>query len=241
MPGRGRASFLAAAERLGVIGEINRWVVERGIELAAWGLRVEINLSARSVGDERMLEVIRRQIERTAADPNDVIFEITETAAIASMDEDVRFASELKAIGCLFALDDFGTGFGSFAYLKHLPVAILKIDGEFIRGLASEGERVDHHIIQAIVLVARALGVADRGRAGRRRAQPRDPARARRRPGPGEPDRKARAGRGDHTAVAAGRSGAAAERLLPRRPAKERVRPTKCAGRGAGRGASARR
>jgi len=61
----------------------------------------------------------------------------------------------VEEIGCQFALDDFGTGFGSFAYLKHLPVAILKIDGEFIRNLAES--RIDRRIVRAIVLVAKEL------------------------------------------------------------------------------------
>lgn len=149
------AGFLAAAERLGVIGEIDRWVVERGIELAARGVRVEINLSAHSMTDRALLGLIRSRIDSTGADPADVIFEITETAAIASLTEAQQFARELEAIGCQFALDDFGTGFGSFAYLKHLPVAILKIDGEFIRNLAES--RIDRRIVRAIVLVAEAL------------------------------------------------------------------------------------
>jgi len=150
------APFLAVAERLGLIGEIDRWVVRQGLAFAGQGEAVEINLSGDSMTDPEMLALIETEIRRNAVDPKKVAFEITETTAIANLEEATEFAGQVNALGCQFALDDFGTGFGSFIYLKHLPVSILKIDGEFIRNLpASE---VDQSIVKAIVSIADTMG-----------------------------------------------------------------------------------
>src|SRR5207302_238381 len=135
------ADFLPPAERVGLIHEIDRWVVRRAIELvahpdgpAAGG--VGVNLSGASVTrNERLLEVIEDELTRTGADPDKLIFEITETTAIANMPEAATFAQDLTRLGCSLALDDFGTGFSSFYYLKHLPVRYIKLDGEFIQNL----------------------------------------------------------------------------------------------------------
>ena len=85
--------------------------------------------------------------------------EITETTAIANFEAAQALAHRLTAIGCRFALDDFGAGYGSFYYLKHLPFAYLKIDGEFIRHLTSSD--TDQIIVSAIVGAARAAREAD--------------------------------------------------------------------------------
>jgi EAL domain-containing protein (putative c-di-GMP-specific phosphodiesterase class I) len=85
-----------------------------------------------------------------------LVFEITETAAIANLEQARAFADRLRKRGCLFALDDFGAGFASFYYLKNFPFDYLKIDGEFIRGLGTNP--VDRLVVQAIVMIARGLG-----------------------------------------------------------------------------------
>src|SRR6266480_551126 len=72
------------------------------------------------------------------------------------MEQARRFASRIRGMGCEFALDDFGAGFGSFYYLKHLPVDYLKIDGEFVRGCLTS--RTDQLVIEAVVSIARGLG-----------------------------------------------------------------------------------
>jgi diguanylate cyclase (GGDEF)-like protein/PAS domain S-box-containing protein len=156
------AQFLYTAERSGLILEIDRWVLGQATRLiaeqqaAGRELRLEVNLSGRSVGDTELLELIEQEIQRTAIDPASLVLEVTETAAIANMDRAYGFASRLRAIGCGFALDDFGAGFGSFYYLKHLPFDYVKIDGEFIRNLPASS--TDQLILDSIVQMSKGLG-----------------------------------------------------------------------------------
>ena len=155
-------AFLPAAERFGLIHAIDRWVVARAIRLVADSMgslpRVGINLSGESVvGDPELMRMIERELAISPVDPSKLIFEVTETAAIANMPEATQFARGLTNLGCSLALDDFGTGFGSFYYLKHLPVSYVKLDGEFIQNLPRS--EVDEHMVKAIVGVAQALGI----------------------------------------------------------------------------------
>jgi EAL domain-containing protein (putative c-di-GMP-specific phosphodiesterase class I) len=151
------SAFLPTAERFGLIRDIDRWVVSRALELIAGGRRVSVNLSARSVSDPELTTRVEHGLRRAGADPSLLVFEITETAAAADM-EDVRaFAERVKRLGCGLALDDFGTGFGSFIYLKHLPVTELKIDMEFVRHVSHS--RADRRLVESIVMIAQALGV----------------------------------------------------------------------------------
>ena len=155
-------AFLPAAERFGLIHAIDRWVVQQAIQLVGESIgsvpRVGINLSGESiVGDPQLLSMIEQELERSTVDPAKLIFEVTETAAIANMPEATEFARGLTSLGCSLALDDFGTGFGSFYYLKHLPVSYVKLDGEFIQNLPRS--EVDEHMVKAIVGVSRALGI----------------------------------------------------------------------------------
>ena len=149
-------SFLPVAERYGLITEIDNWVVGQAATLAAKGRRVEVNLSAESVAGPSMLNFIREKLHDSGARPQDLVFEITETALMRDMEAGEEFVRGVAELGCGLALDDFGTGFGSFTYLKKLSVDYLKIDIEFIRDLvASEANR---HVVTAIVSLARAFG-----------------------------------------------------------------------------------
>ncbi len=149
-------SFLPVAEKYGQIGEIDRWVIGEAIRLAAGGLRVEANLSAASIGNLDLLSLIERQLRTAGADPSNLIFEITETALMEDVEAGTAFAHGLAGIGCQLALDDFGTGFGSFTYLKTVPVAYLKIDIDFVRDLASNP--ANQHLVRAIVGLADGFG-----------------------------------------------------------------------------------
>jgi EAL domain-containing protein (putative c-di-GMP-specific phosphodiesterase class I) len=156
------AQFLYTAERSGLISAIDRWVLSRAVQLiadqrdAGHTVRLEVNLSGRSVGDPELLSLIESELEARAIDPASLILEVTETAAIANMDRARGFATRLRALGCGFALDDFGAGFGSFYYLKHIPFDYVKIDGEFIRNLPASS--TDQLILDSIVQMSKGLG-----------------------------------------------------------------------------------
>jgi EAL domain-containing protein (putative c-di-GMP-specific phosphodiesterase class I) len=156
------AAFLYVAERFGMIGGIDAWVAGQAIELIAAqreagnDLRLEVNLSARSLGDPALLAAIEERLDHTGIDPSRLIFEITETSAVASFTQARAFADRLRELGCAFALDDFGAGFGSFYYLKHLPFDYLKIDGEFVANCVRN--QTDRLVIAAVVDIARGMG-----------------------------------------------------------------------------------
>jgi diguanylate cyclase (GGDEF)-like protein/PAS domain S-box-containing protein len=159
--------FLPTAERFGLIVEIDRWVTEHALRLAIDGERVTINLAGPSIGDERVLGLVREALA-DGLNPANVIFEVTETAAMSNFEKAERFAETLSDIGCSLALDDFGTGFGSFTYLKYVNARYLKIDLEFVRHLVSND--TDQKVVKSIVDIAHSLdkktiaeGVEDAG------------------------------------------------------------------------------
>jgi diguanylate cyclase (GGDEF)-like protein/PAS domain S-box-containing protein len=146
--------FLPPAERFGLITEIDLWVLEHALRLAGTGERVTINLGGPSIGDAKVLSAISHAVG-DGLDPGNVIFEITETAALSSFARAEDFARALKGLGCELALDDFGTGFGSFRDLKHLDARYLKIDTEFVRDLLTND--TDQKVVRAIVDIAHSL------------------------------------------------------------------------------------
>jgi EAL domain-containing protein (putative c-di-GMP-specific phosphodiesterase class I) len=154
-------SFLPAAERYGLVRDIDRLVLGRVASLLAEGPgqrgpTVAINVSTLSATDGRMLTHIERALARRGVDPSRLIVEVTETAAISDMRRARAFCEGVQALGCAVALDDFGSGFGSFQYLKHLPFDFLKIDGDFIRGLPDSP--TDQLVVKALVDVVGGMG-----------------------------------------------------------------------------------
>lgn len=154
--------FLNIVERFGLICDVDHWVVNESIalikELDQKGMpsHLGINLSGRSLNNTGLLRLIKEKLGETRIDPANVVFEITESAAIENIINAERFILDLKHLGCRFALDDFGIGFSSFNYLKHLSVNYLKIDGSFIQNLSNSP--ADQHLVRAIVEVAHGLG-----------------------------------------------------------------------------------
>ena len=156
-------AFLPTAERTGAVRDIDRRMITHAIELisstpAADGpVTYEVNISARSLGDRDLLPMISRAVVASGIRPSSLVFEITETAAIANMEQVRRFASTLRDLGCGFALDDFGAGFASFYYLKHVPLDWLKIDGDFVRDLPRNA--TDQLVVRHIAEMAHSLGL----------------------------------------------------------------------------------
>ncbi len=153
------AGFIPSAERLGMIGEIDRFVIEHAV---AWlsghehPERLNVNISAITLADESILDHIRDVVRTSGVDPTRLVFELTETAAITNMAAARRLIEGLSDAGCGSALDDFGNGFVSFTYLRELPVDYVKIDGSFIEHLCSRND--DRAVFRAIVDVAHGLG-----------------------------------------------------------------------------------
>jgi EAL domain-containing protein (putative c-di-GMP-specific phosphodiesterase class I)/FixJ family two-component response regulator len=154
-------AFLPAAERFGLVRDIDSWMVRRAVDLidaertAGGSVVLEVNVSARSIDQPDFPKAIERALEEASIDPGSLVLELTETAAIANMEQARRFATRIREMGCEFALDDFGAGFGSFYNLKHLPVDYLKNDGEFVRG--QPRSQIDQRMVKAMVEIARGL------------------------------------------------------------------------------------
>jgi diguanylate cyclase (GGDEF)-like protein len=159
-------AFVPAAERYNLMVAVDRWVVSRSLSTLAKlrsfddkGRRVvfSINLSGSSLCDEGFALFLREALDASGVAPRDVCFEVTETAAITHLVRAVRLMQELRELGCSFVLDDFGAGLSSFAYLRHLPIDGIKMDGAFVRGIASNS--VDRSMVRAINEVGHSMGL----------------------------------------------------------------------------------
>jgi diguanylate cyclase (GGDEF)-like protein len=156
------ASFIEAAERSGMVQELDRWVVARALELVAerekagQPVTLHVNLSGVSVADVSVLEFIERRLDEGDADPAHCTFEITETARVHDFQAAAGFADRLTEFGCQVAIDDYGAGFGPFHYLRKIPFDLIKIDGAFIRDMPNND--ADQLTVKAIVQIARGLG-----------------------------------------------------------------------------------
>ena len=159
------AAFLPAAHRYNLMPTIDRWVLRafcafmRGVQGSSQtdiGLYA-INLSGQSLSDERFLDFVVDQLRQNSIAPENIFFEISETAAIANLTRAMRFISVLKDMCCFFALDDFGSGLSSFAYLKNLQVDFLKIDGSFIKDTANEP--VDYAMVEIINQIGHVMNI----------------------------------------------------------------------------------
>ncbi len=157
--------FMGAAESFYLMPEIDRWVVRNVLRTLAshWphvvddGLQFSINLSGQSICDDGFRDFLLQQLEATPVPSSSICFEITETAAIANLEEARSLIGSLKGCGCSLSLDDFGTGLSSFSYLQNLDVDYLKIDGSFVRGIT--GDRIAKSMVSAINQVGQAMNL----------------------------------------------------------------------------------
>ncbi len=160
-------AFIPAAERYGVMPRIDRWVIENALQSciqrsqtlpAGFTFMLAINISAITLADEGIIQFIADCLKRSPLPAGaKLCFEITETAAIANLVQAQRFISEMHKLGCDIALDDFGSGMSSFAYLKNLSIDFLKIDGSFVKDMATDP--INQAIVEAITHLGQTLNL----------------------------------------------------------------------------------
>jgi EAL domain-containing protein (putative c-di-GMP-specific phosphodiesterase class I) len=157
-------AFIPSAERYNLMRLIDRWVVDHTLltmsDSIARGnqpITCSINLSGQSLCDDDCLSFVLQKIEEYDVDTSNICFEITETAAVANLTRATQFIDKLRARGCSFSLDDFGSGLSSFGYLKNLKVDYLKIDGSFVRDIASDP--IDLAMVNSINQIGHVMGI----------------------------------------------------------------------------------
>lgn len=164
----GPAAFINAAEDSGLIQEIDLQVMEQACAaLGRWqqqpgraGLRLSVNVSARTLGASDLVERIEPILSRSGIDPAQLYLEITETSLVEDIQSTASTIEGLQRLNLRLAIDDFGTGYSSLLYLKRFPVGLLKIDRSFVADLGPsplDGE--DEAIARAIISLAAGLGV----------------------------------------------------------------------------------
>lgn len=156
------APFITVAERCGLIGEIDHWVLrevtKKISQLDQYGspVHISVNLSAHAFSDHRLINLMTELSMKNFLCASNVILEITETEALQDFSSACQLIKNLKKLGYKFALDDFGVGFSSFYYLQQLPVDYIKIDGSFVQNLPNNTQ--NHTLVKAITDVAKGFG-----------------------------------------------------------------------------------
>nr|CAA9347507.1 MAG: diguanylate cyclase/phosphodiesterase (GGDEF & EAL domains) with PAS/PAC sensor(s) [uncultured Nocardioidaceae bacterium] len=157
--------FVPLAEESGLIVYLGRWVIEEACRTTRrWNVEhpdrvpitVAVNLSALQLAQPRLAEEVAAVLDRTGLPAEQLTLEITETAVLANIDANLPTLKELRGIGVQLSVDDFGTGYSSLAYLRQLPVDVVKLDASFIAGLGQDP--VDAQIVGAVLRLCKALG-----------------------------------------------------------------------------------
>ena len=155
-------AFMPTAERFNLMQRVDAWVINAALETLASNhrsgnmVKLSLNLSGQSIDNDEVLHTLKAGIDLHGLNPADILLEITESCAIHKVEAAQQFIRAMKELGCFFALDDFGSGYSSFGQLKHLPVDIIKIDGQFIRHIGHDP--MDRAIVESMVNIAHSLG-----------------------------------------------------------------------------------
>jgi diguanylate cyclase (GGDEF)-like protein/PAS domain S-box-containing protein len=154
--------FVPSAERFRLMVSVDRWVVQTTLQALsrnafqlARDRSVAINISGQTLGDPQFLEFVVELLDSTGVAPEQVCFEISESALISNPEHARRFVGVLHGMGCKFTIDDFGSGVGSFSSLKNIELDYLKLDGSFMRNLARDS--VNQTMVTAMIKLARTL------------------------------------------------------------------------------------
>lgn len=156
--------FIGVAERCGVIDELTESVIDAAAaQISHWNaqgvdLRVAVNLSALSLTDDHVVDVLKKAADEHRVPVSRLEIEITESAAAENPETVIAVLAKLTALNVRTAIDDFGTGFSSLSYLKHLPVSALKIDKSFVMNMPNDTR--DQAIVASTVHMAHSLGMA---------------------------------------------------------------------------------
>ncbi len=160
----GPNKFIPIAEESGLIIAIGTWVLREGCrQLSIWqkvsrvgrDLCLSVNLSTRQFQNPALFDDIQHALSEFHIEPQCLKLEITESMMMIDTDKAVEILHRLKHLGVKIAIDDFGTGYSSLAYLKRLPIDVLKIDRAFVTGLRSDGP--DNAIVRSIIALAKSL------------------------------------------------------------------------------------
>lgn len=157
--------FLSAANRYQLMPTIDRWVIDKAIELlkphaallSGGAVAFAINFSGQSLSDEEFSDFLLGRLETSGLAPEVFCFELTENATIANIARAEVLMRRLRRLGCGVALDDFGTGLSSLSYLRQLPVTLLKIDGSFVRDILKDAR--SESMVQAIAQLAHSMNI----------------------------------------------------------------------------------
>lgn len=159
------AAFIPIAENMGLMPSLGKWVVESAFrQAAAWKtsfpqtrLPVAINLSSIQLYQPNLVESLLEAMSEQKVDPQNIEFEITESAVMRNMDNAIATMRRLRQEGFHISLDDFGTGYSSLSYLKRFPVSKLKIDQSFVKGI--ETDPVDAAIVRSVINLGHSLNM----------------------------------------------------------------------------------
>lgn len=149
--------FLPTAERYDLMPQIDRWVLETAFKSVQPLIDYSVNLSGQSMSDNNLASYIEDLVDKYDVDTQRFTLEITETAAIQNFEQCMQLINRLKAIGFKFSLDDFGSGLSSFSYLKNMPVDFLKIDGSFVKEIATDS--TSYAMVKSINEIGKTMGI----------------------------------------------------------------------------------
>lgn len=158
-------AFIPAAERYSLMPTLDNWVIEETLHICQRYLAAKreqhclfaVNLSGTSLKDAEFRRMLLARLHENPILGPHLCFEITETAAIGNLAIVNEFIEAMRGFGCSFALDDFGSGLSSFIYLKNLKVDYLKIDGAFVRDIATNP--IDRSMVEAIHRIGQQMGL----------------------------------------------------------------------------------